>query len=134
MDHKVTPRFTLDFGTGIPIYRQIMNQINAGKASGALRPGDQLPTVRQMAVDLGVNPNTIVRAYRELEIRGVVTTQQGIGTFLAAGTSELEEDGRDQRLTRLAEACLARAGADGFGVAELLERMHQLADEPRRTS
>ena len=63
-------RFQLDLRSGVPVYRQIMDQVLAGIASGRLSSGDQLPTVRQMAVDLQINPNTVIRAYRELEIRG----------------------------------------------------------------
>jgi GntR family transcriptional regulator len=70
-------QFCLDLKSGVPAYRQIIDLVLGGMASGALAPGGQLPTVRQLAVDLAVNPNTVVRAYRELEIRGVLETQQG---------------------------------------------------------
>src|SRR6266568_1260645 len=75
--------FRLDPHSGVPVYRQIIDQVLGGIAAGALRPGHQLPTVRQVAVDLSINPNTVVRAYRELEIRGVLETQQGTGTFVS---------------------------------------------------
>src|SRR6266700_6786027 len=75
--------FRLDPHSGVPVYRQIIDQVLAGMAAGALAGGDQLPTVRQVAVDLAINPNTVVRAYRELEIRGVIETQQGMGTFVS---------------------------------------------------
>src|ERR1700759_3037830 len=75
-------RVQLDLSSGVPVYRQIIDAVLGGIASGALQPGDQLPTVRQLAVDLSINPNTVVRAYRELEIRGVLETQQGTGTFV----------------------------------------------------
>ena len=65
------------------MYRQIIDQVLGGIAAGTLRAGNQLPTVRQVAVDLSINPNTVVRAYRELEIRGVLETQQGTGTFIS---------------------------------------------------
>ena len=65
------------------MYRQIIDQVLGGIAAGTLTPGHQLPTVRQVAVDLSINPNTVVRAYRELEIRGVLETQQGTGTFIS---------------------------------------------------
>jgi len=65
----------LDLASGVPAYRQIIDQVLGAIASGTLRGGDQLPTVRQLAVDLSINPNTVVRAYRELEIRGILTTQ-----------------------------------------------------------
>ena len=76
-------QFRLDPHTGVPVYRQIIDQVMTGLASGALARGDQLPTVRQLAVDLAINPNTVIRAYRELEIRGVLETQQGTGTFVS---------------------------------------------------
>ena len=76
--------FQLDLRSGVPVYRQIIDQVMGGKASGLLLPGDQLPTVRQVAVDLSINPNTVVRAYRELEIRGVLETQQGTGPSSAS--------------------------------------------------
>ena len=69
--------FRLDLKSGVPVYRQLIDQVTGGMAAGALAAGDQLPTVRQVAVDLSINPNTVVRAYRELEIRGVLETQQG---------------------------------------------------------
>ena len=75
--------FRLDPQSGVLVYRQIIDQVLAGIASSSLLTGDQLPTVRQVAVDLAINPNTVVRAYRELEIRGVIETQQGMGTFVA---------------------------------------------------
>ncbi len=64
----------------MPVFRQIIDQVQAGIATGSLKYGDQLPTVRQTAVDLAINPNTVLRAYREMEIRGIVDTQQGTGT------------------------------------------------------
>src|ERR1700686_3611898 len=76
-------RFRLDSHSGVPVYRQLIDQVQGGLASGALTPGNQLPTVRQVAVDLAINPNTVLRAYRELEIRGVLDSQQGTGTFIS---------------------------------------------------
>ena len=74
--------FKLDLASGVPVYRQIIDQVLLAVAAGTLAGGVQLPTVRQVAVDLAINPNTVLRAYRELELRGVITTQQGIGTFV----------------------------------------------------
>src|SRR5436305_7642998 len=87
MSVKVQPvkkafEFRLDLHSGVPVYRQIIDQVMGGVAAGNLAGGDQLPTVRQVAVDLAINPNTVVRAYRELEIRGALETQQGTGTFV----------------------------------------------------
>jgi DNA-binding transcriptional regulator YhcF (GntR family) len=71
--------FQLDLRSGVPVYRQIMDQVLAAMASGRLTTGDQLPTVRQLAVDLSINPNTVIRAYRELEIRGFLTRTRDRG-------------------------------------------------------
>ena len=68
----------------VPVYRQLIEQVRNGIALGSLRSGDQLPTVRQTAVDLAINPNTVVRAYRELEILGTIETHQGTGTFVSS--------------------------------------------------
>src|SRR6202011_976092 len=73
----------LDSKSGVPIYRQIQDQIRYGIASGLLSPGEQLPTVRALAVELAVNPNTVIKAYTELEREGILTTEQGTGTFVA---------------------------------------------------
>src|SRR5579859_1431946 len=75
--------FQLDERSGVPVYRQIIDQVMGGIAAGTLAAGHQLPTVRQVAVDLSINPNTVMRAYREMEIRGVLETQQGTGTFIS---------------------------------------------------
>ena len=78
----------IDFRSGIPIYIQIMNQIKQMVANGDLKPGDQLPTVRQLAIDLQVNWNTVARAYRLLDEAGLISTQQGRGTFIWEPPSE----------------------------------------------
>ena len=70
-------QFRLDLKSGVPVYRQIIDQVHGARASGAVRPGDQLPTVRQLAVDLSINPNTVVRAYRELELTGALDYSSG---------------------------------------------------------
>src|SRR6202142_2384022 len=100
----------LDLRSGVPVYRQIIDQVLGGISAGGLKPGDQLPTVRQMAVDLVINPNTVVRAYRELEIRGVLTTQQGTGTFIADRQTEDNAGQREKRLDQLVAEFIARAG------------------------
>ena len=88
-----------------------------------MKAGQKLPTVRQAAVDLSINPNTVVRAYRELEIRGIVTTQQGTGTFIApqqaGASSEASKEERRRQLEALVSDFLSRAGAAGFRVEEV---------------
>src|SRR3954464_13546468 len=115
--------FQLDPRSGVPVYRQIIDQILGGIAAGALAGGDQLPTVRQVAVDLAINPNTVLRAYRELEIRDVLETQQGTGTFIS--DRKMKQDGaeRSRKLDQLAGEFVSRAGAGGFTLQELIENL-----------
>ena len=80
---KGSINFSLDTGNGAPIYRQIIQQIEYAILSGRLRQGDRLPTIRSLAVELKTNPNTIARAYNELEILGVLETQVGSGTYIS---------------------------------------------------
>jgi GntR family transcriptional regulator len=122
-------RFRLDTHSGVPVYRQIIDQVMGGLASGALAPGDRLPTMRQLAVDLRINPNTVIRAYREMEIRGVVETQQGSGTFIAQAKVKPDELERHRRLNQIVSDVVARVGAAGFSLQELLEQLHDLQAE-----
>lgn len=103
-----------------------MDRVNEAVASGALRAGDQLPTVRQLAVDLSVNPNTVIRAYRELEVRGVTESQQGSGTFIRAQPPPEAGDEREKRLRQFAADVAARAGAQGLTLSEVVERLQAM--------
>src|SRR5881397_2037009 len=94
-------QFGLDLHSGVPVYRQIIDQVVGGIAAGTLVGGDQLPTIRQLAVDLSINPNTVIRAYRELEIRGILETQQGTGTFISNQKMRLDEAERQRSLNQL---------------------------------
>ncbi len=116
--------FRLDLHSGVPVYRQIIDQVMGGVAMGTLVGGDQLPTVRQVAVDLSINPNTVVRAYRELEIRGVLETQQGMGTFVSHQKVKRDDVERRRQLNQLVSEFVARAGSAGFTVEDLLEQLH----------
>src|ERR1017187_712730 len=118
--------FRLDLHSGVPVYRQIIDQVLAGMASGKLTMGDQIPTVRQVAVALAINPTTAVRAYRELESRGVLETQQGTGTFIAQREVQQDEVERRRRLAQLVSEFVARAGSAGFTVDELKEQLNDL--------
>jgi len=118
--------FRLDAETGVPAYRQIIDQVTAAIARGTLIVGDQLPTVRQLAVDLSINPNTVIRAYRELEIRGVLETQQGTGTFIGQVKAETREGERERRLGQLVGDFLARVGAEGFTLEEAIAQLQEL--------
>ena len=122
---RVTLQLRLDLQSGVPVYRQIIDQVLGGVAAGTLEPGDQLPTVRQVAVDLSINPNTVVRAYRELEIRGVLETQQGTGTFISHKKIRQDEVERRRQLGQLVTEFVSRAGAAGFKVEELVEELNE---------
>lgn len=130
--HKPAFRFHLDSHTGVPVYRQIMDQVRGAIASGALAVGSQLPTVRQLAVDLSINPNTVVRAYRELELSGLLDTQQGTGTFIRAQRMAHADAERGRQLNQIVADALARAGAAGFSVDELIEQLRKSGSEPSR--
>ena len=125
-------RFQLDLHSGMPVYRQIMDQVRGGVASGLLAAGDQLPTVRQLAVDLEINPNTVVRAYRELEFGGLIETQQGTGTFISAQKMKRADAERERQLAQIVADCVSRAGAAGFTIEDLLEELRGKAQEPSR--
>jgi GntR family transcriptional regulator len=126
--------FRLDGHSGVPVYRQLIDQVQGAIAIGTLRPGDQLPTVRHVAVELEINPNTVLRAYREMEIRGVLDTQQGTGTFIAERQAAPTRNGRDRQLAQLAADFVSRAGASGYTVNDLVEALQRLQnkDQQRR--
>ncbi len=124
--------FRLDPGSGVPLYRQIIDLVLLGVADGRLPPGTQLPTVRQLAVDLSVNLNTVAKAYREMEIRGIVETQQGTGTFVAERPAPAGAAERRKALERLVDELLAKAGSSGFNVEEVADAVASRAAGPRR--
>jgi GntR family transcriptional regulator len=123
-------QFALDLHSGVPVYRQLIDQVRGGIASGSLTAGDQLPTVRQLAVDLAINPNTVMRAYRELELGGLLETHQGTGTFIANKKLEKDSTERERQLVQMAGECAARAGAAGFTVEDLIDRLRDLLPRP----
>ncbi|MGA8430120.1 MAG: GntR family transcriptional regulator [Candidatus Sulfotelmatobacter sp.] len=125
-------RFELNLHSGVPVYRQLIDQVRSGVASGSLIAGDQLPTVRQLAVDLAINPNTVLKAYRELELGGLLETHQGTGTFISQKKPNGNKADRARQLTQMAGDCAARAGAAGFTVEELLESLRELLPQQRR--
>src|SRR5580658_6078980 len=126
--NSAPPRFSfsIDLHSGVPVYRQLIDQVRAGIASGTLTAGDQLPTVRQLAVDLSINPNTVMRAYRELELGGLLETHQGTGTFIANKKLEKDSPERERQLGQMAQEFAARAGAAGFTLEDLIDRLRDL--------
>ena len=117
------------------MYRQIIDQVLVAIASGTLNSGDQLPTVRQLAVELSINPNTVVRAYKELEIRGVLTTQQGTGTFITQKKVKVEEAQRQRRLAQMAAEFIARVAAEGYTTEDIQNVLADIvADQKKKRS
>ena len=119
-------QFALDLHSGVPVYRQLIDQVRAGMASGTLTAGFQLPTVRQLAVDLEINPNTVMRAYRELELGGFLETHQGTGTFIAEKKVEKSSAERERQLGQMVGEFAARAGAAGFTVEDVIDRLREM--------
>ena len=116
---------SIDSKSGVPFYRQIIEQVKFAIARGDLDPGDRLPTVRQLAVDLSINLNTVVRAYRELEIEGVIETQQGSGTFVGRKRPRIDDLERQRMLDQILTELLARASDYGFNLDEVLQGLSQ---------
>src|ERR1700748_1434409 len=131
-DRRTTFRIALDQHSGVPVYRQIIDQVRGGIASGWLTAGDQLPTVRQLAVDLAINPNTVMRAYRELELGGLLETHQGTGTFISDRKPEKKTAERDRQLNQMVGEIAARAGAAGFALEDLIDRLRELLPAAQR--
>jgi len=121
----VADRFKLDSKSGVPFYRQIIDQVKSTIATGGLGPGDRLPTVRQLAVDLSINPNTVSRAYMELELTGLVETQMGSGTFV--GHQEVRQDEVERRriLDQICQEFLSKASSYGFNLEDVLNNLEQ---------
>jgi len=97
-----------------------------------LSVGDQLPTVRQLAVDLSINPNTVARAYRELELSGVLETHQGTGTFISTQKMQGAGEERSRQMAQIVTDSVARAGAIGFTVEDLIKELRELVVVPAR--
>jgi len=123
-------QLALDLHSGVPVYRQLIDQVRGGIASGSLTAGDQLPTVRQLAVDLAINPNTVMRAYRELELGGLLETHQGTGTFISNKKPEKKSAERERQLGQMAGEFAARAGAAGFTLEEIIDSLREFLPHP----
>lgn len=108
-------------GDGVPIYAQIVNGVKYLVASGRLAPGEELPPIRSLAEELLVNPNTVARAYRELEVAGVVTKRRTAGTFVSETAARLTVDQRRELLAPRVDALLTEAQGLGVGLDDLIE-------------
>ena len=126
--------FELDFRSGIPIYIQVEEHIRQSVLRGDLQPGDQLPTVRSMALDLRVNFNTIARAYRQLDEAGIISTQQGRGTYiLALPPPEVADELRCRSLRNLVHQHLLDASRLGAAPDEILKLLQDQVDHWKKT-
>jgi len=124
-------KFTLNNSSGVPYYRQIVNQVIYGVVNSILEPGERLPTVRQLAVDLQVNLNTIAKAYSELELRGIVNTQQGTGTFISGKESTIDPEEKQKGLKRLCSTFLNEIATLGIKTEEALATLKKMEKERR---
>lgn len=119
-------QFILDYSSGVPVYRQIIDQIRFGIASGKLKLGEQLPTVRALAVELKVNLNTVSKAYKELEIKNIVETQQGTGTFINKTELVVAEKEREDKLKEICLQYSSVALSYGFSIDEVIEELKNI--------
>ena len=122
-----TLKFSLDLKSGVPFYKQVILQVEMAIVDGRLGNGDQLPTVRSLAVALKINPNTVGRAYNEMEIRGIVNTQQGTGTFISDKKIELTEVEKERILSEMTRPYLSNARAYGFTLEDLIKHLQSMA-------
>jgi DNA-binding transcriptional regulator YhcF (GntR family) len=124
MNYKGNP-LTLDTASGVPIYRQIIDWVKICVAGGTMQAGEQLPTVRQLAVDLNVNYHTVARAYLDLEHQGIVHTLRGKGTFIADREVSEDEVSRNAKLRELITEFLAKAAEFGFSPSEVFSDLSE---------
>ena len=117
--------FRLDPKTGTPFYRQIIDQIKFGIAFGNLKTGEQLPTVRSLAVDLKVNLNTVAKAYKELEIQNVLETQQGTGTFINEIKIQISDKERKNKLKDICNEFSSIAFSYGFSINDIINQLQK---------
>lgn len=122
--------FKLDPKSGAPFYRQIIDQIKFGIAAGKLKTGEQLPTVRSLAVELKVNLNTVAKAYKELEIKNILATQQGTGTFISDLKIQISPEEKKNKLAEICNEFSSIAFSYGFSVEDIINQLQkQKSDE-----
>ena len=119
--------WAVEFHSGIPVYKQIINRITEAVARGELREGDQLPTIRALHEALNVNPNTVAKAYRELELKGVIRAEQGSGCYISPPRAEprLTRKEKKARIEVLMSSIAAEARSQGIRMEELLEYIEE---------
>jgi GntR family transcriptional regulator len=117
--------WTLEFHSGIPAYKQIIHHVEAAVAEGSLKEGDQLPTIRAVHEALGVNPNTVARAYRDLQAMGVIVSQQGSGCYVApsAAPARVPDSERKAKIREIASRVAAEARSHRIPLSLILESL-----------
>jgi GntR family transcriptional regulator len=123
---------SVDPADATPIHAQLERAIRVAIATGSLRPGDKLPTVRQLAVELRVNANTVAKVYAYLERTGAVETRRGVGTFIAGGGGDRHAEARNAALRGLALRTLAEAARLGFTIDDVMQQIEAVAKEHGR--
>ncbi len=118
--------FHLNASSSTPFYRQVIHQVELAVADGRLTKGMKLPTVRALAVDLSVNPNTVARAYNEMEIRGIVETQPGSGTFVKAKEEDIDEEKKKDILREITEGYITSAASYGFSLDDIRRYINEI--------
>ena len=116
-------KFELDVKSGVPFHRQIVDQIKYSIASERLLPGEQLPTLRELAVQLQVNPNTVRKSYSELEILGILDTQQGTGTFITNRQVEIGPAEKSRMLKQICDELIARGHQYNLTLKEIIQHL-----------
>lgn len=124
--------FTLDQANGTPIYRQIIQHIEYAILSGRMKPGDRLPTIRSLAVELKTNPNTIAKAYGELEIRGILATQVGSGTYISDKKPVIEDDSLNRKIREVLGRFVHELKALGVEKRELVKLIDSYIKEENK--
>jgi GntR family transcriptional regulator len=122
MENNPFDRWQIEYNSGIPVYRQIINQVAAAVASGSFKTGDQLPTIRLLSERLNVNPNTVAKAYRELELKGVILSERGSGSFIQPQPATPTPPPAEKKaaLKKIYQRFLAEAASNGLTEEELL--------------
>ena len=119
-----TLNWTVDFSSGVHVYKQIINNIYEAIGNGELKEGDKLPTIKELSGQLQVNPNTIAKSYRELELKGVIASKRGNGSFVSANqqnTVTLTDEEKEIRLNNLFSRIIAEAKNEGITEDELMD-------------
>lgn len=125
MADNALDQWQVEYKSGIPVYRQIINQACAAVAAGTFKLGDQLPTIRALSERLQVNPNTVAKAYRELELKGIIVSERGSGSFIQAQPPAPQIRAKKAKLTNLYHRLLAEAASSGFSESDLLTFIKQ---------